>query len=107
MSARTQRPAGPEPPRTDDWRNHAACRRPDVEPELWFTRKTRAQALHICQLHCPVLKTCQLFARNLRPAPTDCVMGGIPWRAYYDSEYRPHPPEPTPCQLCRNEATQP
>lgn len=68
--------------RGDDWRTHAACL--NLDPNFMFGARHRSESLHICRRHCPVLAQCEAHARRLRPAPTDCVMGGIAWRMYAD-----------------------
>lgn len=83
-----------------NWRDDATCRRQD--PDLWFSAKHRGEALHVCLTHCPVLAQCQQFAEQLRPAPTDCVMGGVAWRMYADriTDTSARPPVVAFCRLC-------
>jgi hypothetical protein len=84
-----------------DWRDQALCLH--LDPDFMFGARARAEALHICRRHCPVLNDCQAYAQALRPAPTDCVMGGVAWRLYADRITTPsiaaQPAES--CRLCR------
>lgn len=92
------RAAGPA--RGVDWSRHAACRR--LHPDFVFKARNRAEALHICHRHCPVLQRCHDFTLSLTPPPTDCVMGGLPWRMYHDrpSELTSAPVHVDRCRLC-------
>jgi hypothetical protein len=51
-----------------DWRDQALCLH--LDPDFMFGARARAEALHICRRHCPVLNDCQAYAQALRPAPT-------------------------------------
>ena len=50
-------------PATVDWRQRAACRRPEVDPELFFPERggTARPAKRICQ-QCPVQADCLQYA---------------------------------------------
>lgn len=58
--------------RPADWREHGRCR---AAPDAWFEAKTRAEAMHICRTHCPVVEHCLRDA--LGSPPTDGVQGGV------------------------------
>lgn len=55
-----------------DWRDAAICR---TDPERWFNRSARADAMHACRSHCPVVEQCLRDA--LACPPTDGVQGGV------------------------------
>jgi hypothetical protein len=79
VSALSRSAHGLSTPVDDGWWRDAQCRRED--PELFFTESTeaRAEALHICRSHCPVLRECRREARA-RP-PVGAVQGGEAYNA--------------------------
>lgn len=98
-TARRTAAAGPIA-RGDDWRTQGTCL--NFDPDFMFGLRRRPEALHICRSHCPVRAQCEAYARRLKPAPTDCVMGGIAWRMYadrVDAATVPATPAAT-CRLC-------
>lgn len=74
MSSLTRSAHGLSTP-VDDWRSLGVCRYED--PELWFTDSQRAEAMHVCRVHCPVVEQCYRDALRIRP--TAGVQGGEAW----------------------------
>ena len=66
-----------------DWQSKALC---TASPEMWFTPGDRAEAMHICRVHCPVVERCLRDA--LRHPPKDGVQGGVA----FNNDSRPFPP---------------
>lgn len=68
-------------PRAYDWRDDADCRKPGMDPELWFPAGTSApyvlqmvEAKAFCY-ECPVALTCALWAIEHRMS--DGIFGGL------------------------------
>lgn len=76
MSALTRSAHGLSTP-VDDWWARGVCRNED--PELWFTDSLRAEAMHVCRTHCPVVEQC--YRDALRNRPKAGVQGGQAWSA--------------------------
>jgi DNA-binding NarL/FixJ family response regulator len=76
MSALTRSAHGLSTP-VDDWWSRGMCRHED--PELWFTDSVRAEAMHVCRVHCPVVEVCYRDALKARPRAG--VQGGEAWSA--------------------------
>lgn len=89
--------AGPDP-RDEHWSTRGACRR--LHPDFMFEPTHRAESVHICNTHCPVLDQCRAYADSLRRAPTDCVMAGRTYRAYHD-RIKKAPGQPDTVDRCR------
>lgn len=54
------------------WQKRAACR---LDPDMWFDGAARADAVHVCRRHCPVLAECKEWADSVETVGG--VFGGI------------------------------
>lgn len=82
-----------------DWRRRAACL--ELGYDFFFEAAHRAEALHVCRSHCPVLPDCLAFTQRLRPVPSDCVMGGRTWPVMYRDRRTAVTHPAASCPLCR------
>lgn len=71
-----RRSHGLDTPRDEPWETRAACA---LLPDLFFTGKATmdAQAVHVCQRHCPVLRQCRRSTEQ--DPPTGVVQAGLVW----------------------------
>ena len=98
----------------DTWEEHAACRRPDVDPDVFHPASGRAGtrqaalALHTCHTHCDVRAECHADAVRFPPAAPQ-VIGGVRYTASGTRTARPQTdPVTTPsrvgCRICQGKS---
>ena len=88
------------PVTADNWRLHAACAMPGVDPEIFFrangnrsdidNRRRRTQALNVCA-HCPARRQCieDEFRYGSQDGRRSMTRGGWWWTSA--AVPRPHP----------------